>query len=31
MQTYKNLSDEDKDALINRAEQMVKAGRFKTS
>ena len=30
MQTYKNLSDEDKDALINRAEQMVKAGRFKT-
>ena len=30
MQTYKNLSDEDKDALINRAEQMVKAGRFET-
>ena len=30
MQTYKNLSDEDKDALINRAEQMVEAGRFKT-
>ena len=30
MQTYKNLSEEDKDALINRAEQMVKAGRFKT-
>ena len=30
MQTYKNLSDEDKDALINRAEQMVKAGRVKT-
>ena len=30
MQTYKNLSEEDKDALINRAEQMVKAGRFET-
>jgi len=30
MQTYKNLSNEDKDALINRAEQMVKAGRFET-
>ena len=30
MATYKNLSEEDKDALINRAEQMVKAGRFET-
>jgi len=30
MQTYKNMSEEDKDAMINRAEQMVKAGRFKT-
>ena len=30
MQTYKNLSDEDKDAMIARAEQMVKAGRFDT-
>ena len=28
MQVFKQLSDEDKDALINRAEQMVKAGRF---
>ena len=30
MQVFKQLSDEDKDAMINRAEQMVKAGRFKT-
>jgi hypothetical protein len=30
MQVFKQLSDEDKDALINRAEQMVAAGRFKT-
>ena len=30
MAAYKNLSEEDKDAIINRAEQMVKAGRFKT-
>ena len=30
MAAYKNLSEEDKDALINRAEQMVKAGRFET-
>ena len=30
MTAYKNLSEEDKDAIINRAEQMVKAGRFKT-
>ena len=28
MQVFKQLSDEDKDALINRAEQMVKAGWF---
>jgi len=30
MQVFKQLSDTDKDALINRAEQMVEAGRFKT-
>ena len=30
MATYKNMSEEDKDAMINRAEQMVKAGRFET-
>jgi len=30
MQVFKQLSDTDKDALINRAEQMVAAGRFKT-
>ena len=30
MQVFKQLSDEDKDAMINRAEQMVAAGRFKT-
>ena len=30
MQVFKQLSDEDKDAMINRAEQMVDAGRFKT-
>jgi hypothetical protein len=30
MQVFKQLSDDDKDALINRAEQMVAAGRFKT-
>ena len=30
MQVFKQLSDDDKDAMINRAEQMVKAGRFKT-
>ena len=30
MQVFKQLSDTDKDALINRAEQMVDAGRFKT-
>ncbi len=30
MQVFKQLSDDDKDALINRAEQMVKAGRFET-
>jgi hypothetical protein len=30
MEVFKQLSDEDKDAMINRAEQMVKAGRFKT-
>jgi len=30
MEVFKQLSDTDKDALINRAEQMVAAGRFKT-
>ena len=30
MQVFKQLSDEDKDAMINRAEAMVAAGRFKT-
>jgi len=30
MEVFKQLSDDDKDAMINRAEQMVKAGRFKT-
>jgi len=30
MQVFKQLSEDDKDALINRAEQMVEAGRFKT-
>ena len=30
MQVFKQLSDTDKDALINRAEQMVAAGRFET-
>ena len=30
MSVYKNMSEDDKDAMINRAEQMVKAGRFKT-
>ena len=30
MQVFKQLSDDDKDMLINRAEQMVAAGRFKT-
>jgi hypothetical protein len=30
MSVYKNMSEEDKDAIINRAEQMVKAGRFET-
>jgi hypothetical protein len=30
MTTYKNMSEEDKDAMIARAEQMVKAGRFET-
>ena len=30
MEVFKQLSDEDKDAMINRAEQMVAAGRFKT-
>ena len=27
---WQSLDDDDKDAMINRAEQMVKAGRFKT-
>ena len=30
MEVFKQLSDTDKDMLINRAEQMVAAGRFKT-
>ncbi len=30
MEVFKQLSEDDKDALINRAEQMVAAGRFKT-
>jgi hypothetical protein len=30
MEVFKQLSDTDKDALINRAEQMVAAGRFET-
>jgi hypothetical protein len=30
MEVFKQLSDEDKDAMISRAEQMVAAGRFKT-
>jgi hypothetical protein len=30
MTTYKNMSEEDQDAMIARAEQMVKAGRFET-
>jgi hypothetical protein len=30
LQFWKNLDDDDKDAMINRAEQMVEAGRFKT-
>ena len=30
LQFWKSMDDNEKDALINRAEQMVKAGRFKT-
>jgi len=30
LQFWKSMDDDEKDALINRAEQMVKAGRFKT-
>ena len=30
LQFWKSLDDDDKDAMINRAEQMVEAGRFKT-
>ena len=30
LQVFKQLNDDEKDALINRAEQMVEAGRFKT-
>ena len=30
LQFWKSMDDDEKDALINRAEQMVKAGRFNT-
>ena len=30
LQFWKSMDDDEKDALINRAEQMVKAGRFKS-
>ena len=30
LQFWKSMDDDEKDALINRAEQMVEAGRFKT-
>ena len=30
LQFWKSMDDDEKDALVNRAEQMVKAGRFKT-
>jgi len=30
LQFWKSMDDDEKDALINRAEQMVKAGRFET-
>jgi len=30
LQFWKSMDDDEKDALINRAEQMVKAGRFST-
>ena len=30
LQFWKSMGDDEKDALINRAEQMVKAGRFNT-
>ena len=30
LQFWQSLDDDDKDAMINRAEQMVEAGRFKT-
>ena len=30
LQFWKSLDDDEKDAMINRAEQMVEAGRFKT-
>jgi len=30
LQFWKSMDDDEKDALVNRAEQMVKAGRFET-